>query len=62
MTIRVTNREDPEISAIYENVREVRDTNSDTGLWCRQLVLENDETATYPPQDWKFEKLGWVSL
>lgn len=61
MTIKVVNREDPEIFYIYENVDVVRSATNETGLFCKQLVI-GDETATFPIMDWKFYELGFYEI
>jgi hypothetical protein len=46
----------------YENVEEVVDAFSDNGALCRQIIMKDGSTATYPVCEWTLWKRTWTRI
>ena len=62
MTIKVTNRDNPEIERIYNDVCDVENVYNDNGVYCHRIVTGAQQTATFPASEWNFYRLEYVKM
>lgn len=60
-TIKVFNKMNPKFKAIYRNVTEVKQIETEAGK-IGILVMENGETASFTLNDWVLLHKAWTEI
>ena len=62
MKIKVINRNDPSLYAVYDNVTDVVDTFDEKRTYCHQVRMADGNTATHPACEGAFFELTWAPM